>query len=173
MCFCNSASHEIKCPYIFYNLLYKGVIGYLDDITAYMGDFEKHFSILEEVPPWSIQFPLEYKKIYLLLPWSPATRTSNIPWKITNLHKKRRRLYLHRIKIPKTFKDVRSLLSSFGFYRKYISKTLSMNFSKSHGHSPECDVIRMEVGASEIFESGVGSRIWKRHETCQKTSSIP
>lgn len=154
MGFVNSSQHLTRTLYdIFQDLLFHGFIGYIDDLTVYAEEFEKQLSILEEVlqrlDHYNFQLNTKkcdffYEEINLL---GQVISKGQIKASVKSIEA------ILKIRPPKTVKGVRSLISSFGFYRKFLKNftetakpilQLLQNTATTDGHkkvnwTKECD----------------------------------
>ena len=119
----NSAAATCRAMHdIFEDKLYQGLTIYIDDLCVYGQDFDTQLKNLEEILQRLERhnFKLNTSKCEFFEEKTTLLGHAISLGKIQP-NKKNIEKFLE-IKRPKTVKDVRSLISSFGFYRKFMEK---------------------------------------------------
>lgn len=136
---CNAPSFFCKIMQeVFNDVLYKGILVYLDDIICYAESFDKLMQLLEDVFQRLTNHNLMLKPSKCVI---AANEVVFLGYKISDrgLEPDSNKVKaIAELPAPKKLKDVRAILGLFGFYRKFIP-----NFAKIA--SPITHLLRKNV----------------------------
>lgn len=142
---------------IFEDILYKGLTAYLDDMCCYGVTFEEQFKNLEEVLTRLERHNLRLntEKCSFFEPQTELLGHVIKSGKITPNPKNIEKFLA--LSPPKTVKDVRGLISSFGFYRKFMGGFVNtakpiMDLVSDTGKQPPSTKITWTEECQEAFD---------------------